>query len=305
LNGTTFAFDDEAFYLLDRRGRRTRIDLANVDTLIELQCERNIGEIPLLVPFLSLLLLRKGHVLLHASSFVYDDKGILVAGWQSGGKSEMLLAFMAAGAHYLADEWTIVDGRDGTMRGLTSTVNIWDWQFRYLPQYWARIAPVDRRRIQLARAYQRLLRTLPGASSGKSLPLRLLRHLEQEAAHVARAATSPQKLFGSYISQEPAPLDRIFLASVTQDTTMVTPRDPADIARRMVASLAYERHDLWTAYHQFQFAFPDQATDFLTWASTEESNILPRALAERPAYEISHPYPVPLRDLYDAAAQFC
>lgn len=305
LNGATFAFDAQAFYLQDRRGRRTRVDIDKLDRVIELQCERHIGEIPLLVPFLSLLLLRKRHVLLHASSFVYDNKGILVAGWQSGGKSEMLLAFMAAGAYYLADEWTIVDGADGTLRGLMSTVNIWDWQFRYLPQYWARIAPADRRRIQIARVFQRLLTALPGAASGTSLPFRLLRHLAGQAAHVARAATAPQQLFGSHVWQGPATLDRLFLASVTHAATAISPLDPTDIARRMIASLAYERHELWATLQRYQFAFPGRGPDVLANVSEAELQLLSQAFAGRPAYEISHPYPVPLQELYTTAAPLC
>jgi hypothetical protein len=45
-----------------------------------------------------------------------------------------LLAFMATGAQYLADEWTIVSAAGGQMRGLASHVQIWSWQFDYLPE---------------------------------------------------------------------------------------------------------------------------------------------------------------------------
>ena len=301
------AFDEESFYLLDDGGRRTGVDFDRLGERCELVCERGVSSIPLLVPIVGLRLLRKGHVLLHSSSFVYEGKGILVTGWKKGGKTEMLLPFMDAGAHYVADEWTIVDGETGMLRGLSGIVQIWSWHYRHLPQYWARLRPADRRRLRLLRLYQRLYRAIPSAARGRSLPFQVLHRLSLEGGVplLGQTRSVPQALFGDHVWQGPARLDRVFLASVTQGATRVLPAEPHEIARRMVASLAYERRDLLVAYDQFRFAFPARANEVIETAREQELRLLSQALAGRPAYEICHPYPVPLRDLYEAAVPFC
>jgi hypothetical protein len=305
LGGRSAAFDGEDFYLLDDCGRCARIEFDRLGERCALLCERGVGVIPLLVPILGLRLLRKGHVLLHCSSFVYDGKGIAVAGWETGGKTEMLLAFMAAGAQYLADEWTIVSAADGQVRGLASHVQIWSWQFDDLPAYWSRISAHDRRHIRLSRLSQRLYQALPGVEHRQGVPARILRHLARGAASAGRATASPHVLFGGHVWSGPARLDRVFLPLVTPGATAVVPVDAQDVARRMVASLAYERRYLLTAYHQFRFAFPGRANPFLETVAEQERDVLARAFAGKQAYHIYHPYPVPLPDLYQAALPWC
>lgn len=299
------AFDDRNFYLLDRQGQSMRIDLCQLGKRCELVCERGVSKIPLLVPILGMCLLRNGYVLLHASSFVYNGKGVMVAAWEQGGKTETLLPFMAAGAHYLADEWTIVGGADGAIRGLTAYTPIWNWQFQYLPQYWKRIRPADRQRIRLVRLYQRIYRAIPGAADGESLPFRLLRQIERELGHVARAFTLPHTLYGDRVWQGAARLDHVFLAGVVQGPIRVSPISSVEIGRRMIACLAYERRALMTTYNQFRFAFPDRSNELLERAGEQEQDLLTHALIGCSAHEILHPYPVPLHDLYSAVAPYC
>jgi len=85
----------------------------------------------------------------------------------------------------------------------------------------------------------------------------------------------------------------------------VLPADPKMIAQRMIASQAYERRQLSAAYDHYRFAFPDRSNDLLETASQHERSLLSDAFADKAAYEIVHPYPVPLEQLYRAAAPFC
>ena len=73
----------------------------------------------------------------------------------------------------------------------------------------------------------------------------------------------------------------------------------------MVSSLEYERGALTTAYQQFRFAFPDRVSPALETLRERERALLTDALADLPAYEIRHPYPVPLHDLHAAADPYC
>jgi hypothetical protein len=85
----------------------------------------------------------------------------------------------------------------------------------------------------------------------------------------------------------------------------VVPTDPKTVAQRMVGSLEYERAALTTAYQQFRFAFPDRVSPALETVRERERALLADALADLPAYEIRHPYPVALHELYAAADPYC
>jgi hypothetical protein len=97
----------------------------------------------------------------------------------------------------------------------------------------------------------------------------------------------------------------VFLATVGSGDVAVLPADPQTIARRMLASQAYERRKLLEAYRWFRFAFPDRSSVVLEDAHELEARLLSQGFADKPAHEIVHPYPVPLEDLYRAAAPFC
>ena len=301
-------FDDEHFYLLDARGRRARVDVDRLGGSDEIVCERGIDRVPLLIPILGLHLLRRDHVLLHAASFVFRGRGVLVTGWQKGGKTETLLPFMAAGAEYVSDEWTVVRGDPPGMYGCSGIARVWDWHLRQLPQYWARIEPQQRARLRAWRLYQRLYRAVPGLDGLRTRPVPVLRRLATDGAWRWQGVgpVDPTVLFGSHVWRGRAPLDRVILPVVGREGgTQVVPLGPGEVARRMVSSQAFERAALTTAYQEFRYAFPDRVNPLLETARERELLLLTRALADVPAHEVRHPYPVRLHDLYAAVAPHC
>ena len=301
------AYDDSHFYLLDTAGKRARVDLSGLGTSCDIVCEREIGHIPLLIQILSLYLLQKQHVMLHAASFVHEGEGVLVTGWQKGGKTETMLSFMAAGAEFIADEWTIVGGEEPTLLGISNVSRIWDWHLRSLPQYWPRIRPGARNRLRVWRLYRGLYRILPMDRVPGRVARRLRRvSMDGGAAWQGVDHIDPATLFGDSVRQEGAHLDRVFLPVVgVDDDVEVLPIDGGDIARRMVNSLAFERGALTTAYLQSLFAFPDRRSRLIEAAGEEEERLLARCLSGVPAFEIRHPYPVPLERMYTAARPYC
>ncbi|MBA3349301.1 MAG: hypothetical protein H0T12_01985 [Actinobacteria bacterium] len=301
------AYDDEHFYLLDDSGNKIRIDFRTLGHACEIHCERSVTSIPFLLPMIGLLLLNKGHVLLHSSAFVQGGKGSLVAGWQKGGKTEMLLAFMSEGAAYLANEWTIVSPEEGLLRGIGGVLQIWDWHLRYTPQYLKRLPEGDRRRLAVFRLYQRIYGALPQRSSPKGVVRKALRQLSLEGgvSLLRQVRVTPERLFGDSMWVGPATLNHVFLATVGDSETKVYPSGSQEIAQRMVASQSYERNDLLAAYDHFRFAFPERRNRLLEQASERELQMLSRAFSGKATHEIVHPYPVPLGHLYRAAAPYC
>ena len=305
LNGAAFAYDDDSFYLLDGE-HLMRIDLRQVGQRCEILCERGVRDLGIVLHIVGLQLLQKGLVLLHSSSFVYKGRGILVTGWQTGGKSEMLLAFMAAGARYFSDEWTILNADEGTLAGLSGNVGLWNWQLKQLPQYWTRIGSADRRRVRLVRLCQWLHKSLRVVAGRGGVRASLWRALGMKLKSSGRVTSAPGELFEMRVQHEPISIDRVFLASVSPgEPTHLSPIDAREIADRMIASQAYERLKLRRIYDQFRYAFPERRNKLIECSQDREHHLIMQALEGKPSYEIRHPYPVRLQDLFEAAAPVC
>jgi hypothetical protein len=301
------AFDRAHFYRVDERGGLIRFDFEALGGPLEILCERGVSSVPHLVQIVGLRLLQQGYVLLHSGAFVYEGVGVLVTGWEKGGKTETLLPFMANGAQYLSDEWTIVSAVEGRLWGLTGMTQMWSWHLRYMPAFWARITPFDRFRIRMMRLYQRAYNALPEAMRGRDGFLAGKFHrlsLEGGVPLLGQVRAAPEMVFRGQLWQGAAGLDRLFLASLGDGETRILPADGRDIAERMAASLAYERRTLWVAYEQFRFAFPERTNAVLESAREREQDLLLQVFSGRAAHEIRHPYPVDLPALYRAVVPY-
>jgi hypothetical protein len=303
LNRREVAYDEQHFYLADAAGARAQVDIAGIGEPIQIVCERDIATLPLLRPIVSLRLLRLGHVFLHSAAFSYKGVCVLVVGWKKGGKTETLLPFMSAGASHIADEWTILSP-DGTVRGIAGDLQIWNWHLRQNPEMWERVPQVQRRRIRAMRAYQRAYTAAPFLHRRRTGVYGLLADLARDgsAPKLGQVGVPPALLFEGRVHAGPAHVDRILFASVGDGVTVsVNEVMPETVAARMAASLVYERNALVVAHEQFRFAFPDRSNDWLLAARAEETRLLEKAFAGRPTFELVHPYPVDLNEMFQAA----
>jgi hypothetical protein len=99
---------------------RVLVPFDSIGGKAEMVAERGINNIPLLIPILNLTMLAKGVLPFHASAFTYQGKGALITGWAKGGKTEILLSFMAQGANYVGDEWIYLCPDGKSMFGIPS-----------------------------------------------------------------------------------------------------------------------------------------------------------------------------------------
>jgi len=284
-------YTDDAFVVL--RGRhKSRVKVVvpfdRIGTGCEIVCERGLPAVPLLVPILNLAVLGNGALPLHASAFVHRGRGCVATGWTKGGKTEALLAFAAAGAAYVGDEWIYLSRDGACVYGIPEPVRVWDWHVNSLPGLRRRLGRSERMRLRALAGAQRVLATT--------------RRLDRASALVARQRhvdVEPARLFS--LRRASARFDTLFFV-LTHDSPRVTvePIDSLEVARRMSFSLAYERRDLVASYTQFRFAFPDAVSELLESAGERERGLLERMFADKPAYLVRHPYPVPLTELRDA-----
>jgi hypothetical protein len=292
-------FTDDAFLILRAKHKaraRVQLPLEHIGAPgAEIVCERGLPAVPLLIACLNLTVLARGALPLHASAFVHRGVGVVVTGWSKGGKTEAVLAFMARGAQFVGDEWIYVEPGGARVHGIPEPMRIWDWNLRQLPAVRDRLGGAQRARLAALRGATGVLaRDRRGRRLGKLLEGR--RHVD----------LAPDRVFDTAAVRLSADFDRLFLVASSEDaSTVARPADPADIARRMAASLDYERAPLHAAYAQLRFAFPDRRNALLDAAPQREQALLEQAFAGKPAWVVHHPYPVDLAGLFEAMEPLC
>jgi hypothetical protein len=116
---------------------------------------------------------------------------------------------------------------------------------------------------------------------------------------------APELLFGPGAGSGEGAFTHLFFAvSAEGPETVVKPVDPGEVAARMVHSLDYERAPFRTWYQMFRFAFPELSNPHVEQASERERALLGRVLAGRPAYVVTHPYPVEIPRLFEAVEPY-
>jgi len=300
-------FSEDGFFVLRSKHKaaaRVRIPFDRIGRDLEIVCERGLSAVPLLVPIINLTLLSKGIAAIHASAFVHNDMGIMTTGWSKGGKTEALLAFASKGGKYIGDEWVYVTP-DGRMYGISEPVRVWDWQLASLPNLREHFRRSDRCRLKLKQMVYAATKLL--ARCGRSLPpLRVVERVLPLIARQLFVDVPAERLFPNARTAQGAKLERLFfVASHEGKSVELRPIEPADVARRMVHSLAEERARFMSYYHMFRFAFPALSNPLIEDASRLERDILMQVLDDRPAYEVLHPYPMNVPDLYDAMRPAC
>jgi hypothetical protein len=295
-------FDDDAFLVLRSRHKsraRVRIPVEQIGARCEIVAERGVAAVPLLIPIVNYTALAKGALPLHASAFVHEGRGVVVTGWTKGGKTEALLAFAARGARYVGDEWVYLVDEGRRVVGIPEPIRLWSWHLRQLEGSRAAVPARDRRRLALLRAVESLE---PVVRRGGFRALTRAFPLVKRQLH---ADVEPGRLFPGAVAADTS-FDRLFFAvSHEADHIAVEPVDPADVARRMVFSLQYERLDLTAAYLKFRFAFPDRENPLIEEAERRQRQLLARLVRGKSAFVVRHPYPLRLADLYEAMRPYC
>jgi len=293
-------FTDDEFLVVRRRPRRrayVRFPFDELGGACEIMCESGISAVPHLIATINLTALAKGFLPLHASAFTYRGTGALVTGWAKGGKTEVLLGYMANGAEYVGDEWVYVDPDGKSMYGIPEPITIWDWHLDDLPRYRALIERRDRWRFRAIRAVQLVEGAIPSRADDRGRLAKLVPLAERQLY----TRMSPERLFGRSALALQGTLDKVFfVASHDQPDIVVEPIDPSEVAGRLGFSLEFEGLELHSAYLKYRFAFPESTNALLESAVERRRSLLARALEGKPAYAVYHPFPAPIPGLFDA-----
>ncbi len=305
-HGRTGYTDDGFFFLQSgKRPARVKIPLDEIGGRCEIVCQRGLHSIPLLMAIVNVTALERGCVALHASAFVHRGAGVLVTGWAKGGKTESLLAFAAEGAEYVGDEWILLSP-DGRMLGIPEVMRVQDWHLDQLPHLRHTVSTTRKLFFKAIRALDAIYRGLPDGRVRRLFPSKVLGDALPALRRQLNAQVDPLRVFRSRRDgRADAPSTLFFMVSDDTATVRVDRADPADIARRMAASVSYEQLPLMSAYLAFRFAFPERRNALLESAAAIQSERLVRVLSGKDAFIVRHPYPCSLRELFEAMAPLC
>ncbi len=301
-------FTDEGFYVLDRKSGKViaRIPFENIGGQCEIFCQSGLGSVPLLFDIIKLTFLSKNYIAVHASAFLYKESGILVMGWSKGGKTEALFSFANHGACYVGDECVVLSSDGQHMFGIPFPVTIWDWQFKYIPNLLPKIGKQKKILFKGIHFANTIHRTFCHSKLKNAFWLRLLDDALPAFKRKLKVVELPQVIFHNGYYRQRATPDKLFLMmGHSEPVTQVQPCDPMEIARRMHQSNSYEQMPFFEYYRAFKFAFPDLRNDFLEHVNELQRSLLSRALVNKKAYKVLHPYPVSFEDLFVEMQPFC
>ncbi len=290
----------DGFFVLRGKGgiaARALIPFQHIGSRLTIVCERAMPAVPHLISIINLTAMAKGVLPLHASAFTDGSRGVLVAGWAKGGKTESLLACMSRGAQYVGDEWVYLT-ENGDMFGVPEPIRLWDWQLQQLPEI-MNARPLGER---LGLSAWRSMAALASSASRTRLPgSKVLRRGSPIIRRQAHLHIPPVELFGTKKVVLKGRLDAVVLViSREAPDILIASTDRGEVSGRMAASLADERAAFMTSYRQFRYAFPASSNAIIDNAETTESRLLAALLDGRPSAKVLHPYPCDILALGEA-----
>jgi hypothetical protein len=300
-------FNDDGFYILrsSKADAKARIPFEKIGGQCEIICERGLRSVPLLIAIVNLTFLSKNYLPLHASGFVYNGVGILVAGWSKGGKTEALLSFGNHGAQYVADEWTILseDGRE--MFGIAEPIRLWDWQLEFIPGIRKKMNKQKKILFKSIHFMEAFHRSFARGKIKNIFPLKALSEALPAFRRQLNIRILPQDIFENRFCESATP-EKVFLIMSHSDPNIVVEScDPAEITRRMMSSNEYEQVPFFEYYRAFKYAFPDQRNEFLENINKLQHSLLNNVLEGKEAYRVLHPYPVSFEKLFKKMQPYC
>jgi hypothetical protein len=300
-------FTDNALFVFEdgANGGKVRIPFAQIGRKCEIVCESGLQTVPLLKPILALTAQAKGFVSVHASAFVHNGVGVLMAGWAESGKTTALLGFAARGAELIGEDWVLVTGDGNKMCGLPTMIELSSSHLESLPHVRRTIKRSRLLKLAALRRLHRIQEAAMGRRSNRTSLGRLLGRIVTALEQRAYPTVTPQAIFGNHVGSLVGRPDKVFLLVSHDDPWVeVKPTPPSEMALRLAHLAQYEQIGLLEHYLAFKFAFPEATNSIIESSFDSHHEILSQALIGKDIYTVWHPYPMVFSDLYEEIEPF-
>jgi hypothetical protein len=294
-------FTDNALFVFEdgANGGKVRIPFAQLGRKCEIVCESGLQTVPLLKPILALTALAKGFVSVHASAFVHNGVGVLMAGWAESGKTTALLGFAEQGAELIGEDWVLVTGDGKKMCGLPTMIELSSSHLRILPHVRRTIKRSKLLKLAALHRFHRIQDAALGRKGNRTSLGKLLGRIVTALEQRANPIVPPQAIFGNHVGSLVGRPDKVFLLVSHDDPWIeVKPTPPSEMALRLAHLAQYEQIHLLEHYLAFKFAFPESTNPIIESSFDSHHEILSQALVGKDIYTIWHPYPLVFSELY-------
>jgi hypothetical protein len=308
LGSEQHGFTDEGFFLLQEGTRqvKARIPFDQIGGRCEIVCKSRQRALPLLLPIVSLTVLKRGCVPVHASAVVYNGVGVLMAGWAHCGKTAALLRFASMGAEFVGEEWVLLSGNTQRMCGLVRPFELSYRHVASLPHVRASVSLIKRCAFHGVGILNGLQKMIFGERPRSSLLFQGLRRASAAIEDRLRLAIAPSAIFGDRIRSAGAPADKIFLFVSHEDPRIdVGLITPFEMARRLTFLVQHELTPLLRHYGAYRFAFPSKTNDLIENAAEYSLEVLCRALRGKETCLVQLPYPHIFPELFSTIQPYC
>ena len=290
-------FMDNALFVFEDGGK-VRIPVAQLGKKCEIVCESGLQAVPLLKSILGLTAQAKGAAPVHASAFVHNGVGVLMAGWAQSGKTTALLGFAASGAELIGEDWVLVSSDGRKMCGLPTQIELSSSHLQVLPHIRRTINRSRLLALDALHALNRMQNTFSGPN-GSHVVRKLFHRVVTALEHRAYPTVAPQAIFGNHVGSLAGRPDKVFLlVSHDEPWIEVKPTPAPEMALRLAHLMQYDQMQLWEHYLAFKFAFPEATNQIIESSFDSQRKILAQALTGKDTYTIWHPYPLNFSELY-------
>lgn len=268
------------------------VEPADVEPDLTLRPDDIHGAVRHLEALLSVAALDKGLAPLHGSGFVWDDRGVAIVGRAGGGKTGVLLAFMAQGAALVGDDWLALSADGSAMYGLPETIEARHAYVAALPEIAPRLTPAKRAwRTMRARLLGAVANGGPRSRCGgrPSLRRRAAARLERSL----RLSLDPRSVFGERRCPGVGTPHMVVFAESHDD--------PGISVRPMTLEAAVRRATQATEDEWRHLSATNTRRELRKRALRQR---LSRALAGKRLYALSQPHPAPPHAVFRALSPF-
>ena len=304
--GLDAGFDYSNFYLLKKNQQLNKVIIPfdKIGNRCEIICEKSITEIPMLNYIINLSFLSKNWIAVHSSSFVYDEKGVLVLGWTKGGKTETLISFLTNGAKFVSDEWTIISEFGKSLYGMPVAICIWEFYFNEVKNILPKISPHKKFVFSLIHFIQSIYKLGVRFGFQNSEAIKIIKRISDRAKKNLNIRVLPKDLINIKIAETAAPLHKVIFSVSSQNNEMTINKISAqEVIERMIQSNREEYSSLFSYYSAFRFAFPDRKNALFEKFDELQKKIFDSCFAGKDIYKVIHPYPAPINKMYSLIVQ--
>lgn len=246
---------------------------------LEVEVATSARDVPLFGELVNLCLLRAGVLPLHAASCILDGRGVACAGWSGGGKTDLLVSLVGAGAVPLADEWTMVGPAPGRMQGMRTPMRVSDRQLEQLRGY----RPSARGRLRM--------RTMTAIDAiARGVARTRVPGVGRAAGRVARRARARRVAWIRLdVADAPSSLEHLLLVRRHPGTELTVRRIAAgDVVEPLLMAHEQHRAALHAVHRALRFG-DDPGGGSIEETAALERDLLERLLAETTAWEVRLP----------------